>query len=231
MQTTSSSASNAARPWSRRTLPIALALCALLALLLAFDGALSERVVAFEAVKSNHVALRDWMYIWRASGKLGTWIVIAIAVALVTRDARRRGPQFALRTPFAAALTLTVIASGLVAELAKLPIRRLRPSADVGVFAMRAWNDKPFDAGGLSMPSSDAAIAFGAAFLLTRVFPAAWPVWMFFALGCGFARVVERQHFPSDICGGALVGLLTAHVVWRFFERRRERAQSAATSP
>ena len=64
-------------------------------------------------------------------------------------------------------------AAGIVGELLKILVRRMRPP-DVGsAYAFRAFSDHPFSSRGLGFPSSHAVVAFGAAAILSRMFPRA----------------------------------------------------------
>ena len=88
-------------------------------------------------------------------------------------------------------------------------IGRVRPYLAVqGVEALVSPN---LQAG--SFPSSHTAIAFGAAAALafadTRVGVAAFIMAIFVALG----RIAAGMHYPTDVIGGALVGLLAFGIV------------------
>jgi undecaprenyl-diphosphatase len=61
-----------------------------------------------------------------------------------------------------------------------------------------------------SFPSGDAASVFAAAAVLVFTMPL--PVWLAFAICCcgvAILRVVVLAHYPSDVCGGAAVGILS----------------------
>jgi membrane-associated phospholipid phosphatase len=64
------------------------------------------------------------------------------------------------------------------------------------------------------MPSSHAVVAFGAAAMLSRLFPRARPVWWLLGWGCGLTRVLHGRHFFSDIVLAAIVGWLIAALLW-----------------
>jgi undecaprenyl-diphosphatase len=66
-----------------------------------------------------------------------------------------------------------------------------------------------------SFPSGHATAGFTAAYLISRFFPG-WPVGLVaytMAAIIGLSRVYLREHYPSDVVGGALLGTLVAHLM------------------
>ena len=163
--------------------------------------------LAFEYVRYAEVNSQDWGRMFRITGFLPTWLLAAIALALHDRD---RVPRFrrANLLFFAPAL------SGLAGEILKITIRRLRPG-ETGEYMFRAYSERPWSSSGFGLPSSHAVIAFGAAAILSRLFPRAWPIWWLFAWGCGLTRILHGKHFVSDVVGAAIVGWLVAALLWK----------------
>jgi len=169
---------------------------------------------AYEALAMEGVYEEDWGRMLRVMGFLPFWLVAALALVredwpLRTvdsiRPALRRGVL----------LVAGVALSGAVGEILKLLLRRERPRAHGGEYVFRAFTDRPFHSGGLALPSSHAIIAFGAAAMLSRLFPRAWPVWYGLALGCGLTRVAAGAHFLSDIAVAFLVAWAVVALLWR----------------
>lgn len=82
-----------------------------------------------------------------------------------------------------------------------------------------------------SFPSSHAANSFAAALLFTHFLPS-WK-WAVFALAflSGFSRVYLGVHYPSDVLGGAALGLFCAWFVievYNFIEKARRKKRAAA---
>lgn len=161
---------------------------------------------AFDFLRYPEVNSQDWGRLFRVMGFLPTWILAAAALAL-----HDRATPFRLRRAnllfFAAGL------SGLAGEILKLLIRRLRPG-ETGEYIFRAFSERTFSSSGLGMPSSHAVIAFGAAAMLARLFPRAWPIWWLLGWGCALTRVLHGKHFLSDVVLAALVGWLVAALLW-----------------
>ena len=67
--------------------------------------------------------------------------------------------------------------------------------------------------GGYSFPSSHAANNFAAAFLLSHFYRRWWVTFYGFAAAVAFSRISVGVHYPSDILGGAVVGILCAGAV------------------
>jgi undecaprenyl-diphosphatase len=78
-----------------------------------------------------------------------------------------------------------------------------------------------------SFPSGHAATSFAAATILSAKVPRLAPVWLLLAAAIAFSRVYVGVHYPLDIVGGAVLGLLIA-LLMLAADRRRSRA---ATRP
>lgn len=173
--------------------------------------------------------VRDWYQFLRQAGYLPTWIVIGVAIVLF--DARRAGrvgpsvgPAASLwaRARRGAALMLGAALSGAAAEILKLLIGRERPEGPGGVFqgyVFRPLLDGFRDGSNLGLPSSHAAVAFGGAFVLMRLFPGVWPAALAAALGCGVSRLLAGAHFASDVYAAALVAYACSAGVCRLLLR------------
>lgn len=176
---------------------------ALIALSMLADGWVAEHV------RFGRVYETDWGRMLRNFGYLPFWLLAAIALALHDRQSRewwRRG----------ALLALVPTASGIVGELLKILVRRMRPP-DVGsAYAFRAYADHPFSSRGFGFPSSHAVVAFGAAAILSRLFPRAKVVWYAAAVGCAVSRLLAHAHYVSDVVAGACIGIGVAALIWRY---------------
>ena len=169
---------------------------------------------AFEHVVYGRVYEEDWGRLLRVMGFWPTWLAASVSLVLMDWP---RGAAGARRPALArgAQLLGTVTAAGIGGELLKLVFRRLRPTADYVAYAFRPWSDRPLHSGGLSLPSTHAVVAFGAAVALTRLFPRAWPVWWGLAAGCGLTRILTGAHYVSDVGVAAVVAILVGKAMWR----------------
>src|SRR5712691_2846840 len=144
------------------------------------------------------------------AGRLGLlWIAIALVLAVAWR---RWG-----------VLVLTVLAVA-VADLAARGLKEVfdveRPSQRYA--SPRTLVGAPHDA---SFPSGHAAMSFSAATILTTYVPRAAPLWFLLALAIGFSRIYVGVHYPLDIVGGAVLGVLVAIALRRLVAvRQRSRA-------
>lgn len=169
---------------------------------------------------------RDWGRMLRVMGFLPLWIAAAAVLALEDRGT----PRAAVGAWYRRALLLLggPTAAGIAGELLKLVIRRERPGAHAGASVFRSFAERPFSTAGLATPSSHAVVAFGAAFMLARLFPRAAPVWYLLAAGCALTRVMARAHFLSDVALSALLAWLVVAALWRRWGARRSaRAEPA----
>jgi membrane-associated phospholipid phosphatase len=142
----------------------------------------------------------------------GSVALILITVAIL--DAR--GP-WAARLPAA-----TSIAAGVVANLAKLLVARVRPreldwnSPDLHTWMswLPLWHPqrlgRPLSSGWMSFPSGHAATAAGLAIGLACLYPRGR--WWFACLAvlAGIQRMVAEAHYLSDVLAGAALGCWAA---------------------
>lgn len=151
---------------------------------------------------------------FRTMGYLPGWLILAVGLVLV--DLRRdRTPPLSQFWARGALLAGAATLSGVLAMALKLSIRRKRPFADDSLFyAFRPFAEDPWTTSRLGMPSSHAAVAFGAAFMLCRFHPAGSPVWLLFGLGCAATRLFAQAHFLSDIVVAGFLGYAVAWAFW-----------------
>ena len=164
----------------------------------------------------------DWGRFLRVIGYLPLWLVAALALGL--HEGAERGYRRAVLLAAGPAI------AGIAGELLKLLFRRERPGAHEGHYFIRPFDERTFSTSGLALPSSHAIVAFGAAAILSRLFPRAWPVWWALAWGCGLSRVAAGAHFFSDIVVAAGGAWLVVSILWREAGRRVPRTSAARTS-
>lgn len=140
---------------------------------------------------------------FRVVGYLPLWLLLAVALWLVTRDSRR-----------GLLLALVPTAGGLLAEVLKILLRRERPGLHNGEYFFRPYADHLIATRDLGLPSSHALVAFSAAWLLCRFYPRGWPVWLLLAAGCALSRVQAQAHFLSDVTVAAVAGYLLVAAIW-----------------
>lgn len=184
--------------------------------------------LVWESVRDPRVNDRDWGRFLRSVGYVPTWLFGAAALALASR-----APAGTASTGLgwrATALVFGPALGGGVAELVKLVVRRQRPGADSAAYLFRPFDVDLWSTRGLGFVSSHTAVAFGAAAILTRCFPATRVVWLLLASGCAATRLLAGAHYLSDVVGGAVVGWLVADGVWRWCAKRARRVV-APTAP
>lgn len=162
-----------------------------------------EAILRFQAWRSAHPAATGWVILLTHAGGAPFLLAVAgiAAAALLWRKERRR----------ALLLVLTVLGGRLGVELIKLLVDRPRPSFDahpVMVFSQ-------------SFPSGHAANSM-VTYLALALFalPARWraagvAAALSIALAIGATRPMLGVHWPSDVLGGWLYGLLVVGLAWR----------------
>jgi membrane-associated phospholipid phosphatase len=174
----------------------------------------------------------SWPDAWRAPFFLITdyglseWILIPTLVIfllalpagwLLRRLSRLVAREIAMLSAF---IFLGVAVPGLIANLLKRLIGRGRPTEfeTSGAFSFHNFiNDWTFQSFPSGHTTTAIALAFVVGFLWPRLFP------LFFAIGVvvGISRVPVGMHYPTDVFGGLIVGMLGAYLVRNFFARRR----------
>lgn len=142
--------------------------------------------------------LLDWLGIFLAD-YLGYVLIFAVLVLILKT---RRRFQF-----FAFVILSALLSRGLLTEFIRFIYSRPRPPLVAGINPLIDY------AASASFPSGHAALYFALAFAVWH-FNRRWGYW--FLLGAaliGVARVLVGVHWPLDILGGALLGLLSAIVV------------------
>jgi membrane-associated phospholipid phosphatase len=195
---------NDSKPHLIRTLVIGLAL---VALAFALDGWVFRHIIY------RDVYGEDWGRLLRIMGFLPTWMAASAAMVLHEWHDRARRWRGTL-------ITASAASGGIACEVLKLLLRRERPMAHDGEYVFRAFSERTFSTSGLAFPSSHTVVAFSAAAMLAHLFPRARVVWFALAAGCGLSRLLARAHFLSDVALAALVGILVAALLWRWYLRR-----------
>ncbi len=171
------------------------------------------------AQRKARVESRDWYQMFRAAGYLPTWLLIGGAVWLVDRRCGR------MRSG-GAAMIVGAAGVGLVAEVLKPILGRHRPALDGSL----DWN--PLFGGilqpdvyghSLGLPSSHTAVAFGAAFVVARMYPGAGPLALLAATGCAFTRLIAGAHALSDVVLAAMIAWMLSALIARAFTEPSQR--------
>lgn len=93
------------------------------------------------------------------------------------------------------------INAAIIAEAFKYSFGRTRP-LDQPLYAGDFWH------GGTSMPSEHAAVAWAIASVIAHEYPGPIPSFLAYSLASsiGIARITAKQHFPSDVLVGSVIG-------------------------
>ena len=162
---------------------------------------------AWRSARLLSVNDKDWGRLLRSMGYLPTWGVIALGFWLQQRNHPRRAA-------YGGALVLGPALGGILAELLKLSIRRLRPNPDVFEYVFRPFAEGPLSNRGMGMPSSHTLVAFAGAAVLAHLYPRARGLWYALAAGCAATRVLAMGHFLSDTVVAAALGVMVGSWVW-----------------
>jgi membrane-associated phospholipid phosphatase len=177
---------------------------------------------------------RDWYQQLRQLGSIAVWLVVAAVLFLIETDRRATGGMVrgaigrsgrAMRSPGLRSLVLTssVLLGGLMAELLKGLISRRRPEDVRGIPEFWSWSDPAWRWSDCGLPSSHAAVAFAAAWAIAMFHPRAGWILLPLAFGCGLTRIINGNHFFSDVVVGGIVGISCAMLCGKLFGVRTDR--------
>ncbi len=204
----------------RRRLSVWLFVLVLMLLASVYDRALWQwSIVDGEAF--HRLRNEDWYQCFRQVGYLPLWGCIGAMVMAADFSARR--PRWAARGVL---IFLAAALGGLFAEAILGGLMRQRPGTDG--FYWFSWLNEGLARGpGHGFPSSHVAVAFGAAWMIRRIWPGSGVVSVALAAGCAWTRMLAGAHFATDVMGGAIVGWLATALLWRIHLR----ASLAANGP
>lgn len=114
-------------------------------------------------------------------------------------------------TKFFLQLFIVIGISYVVSEGILKPLfGRVRPDmSDTIIVGSQAW--------GKSFPSTHATIAFASAYVIGKVEPSWKLLGIVLAVAVALSRIYLGNHFPSDVLGGALLGVGVGVVSMKFF--------------
>lgn len=218
------------KPSQAQLWPLWLALAVLALALLAGLG------LAFDVEEARSAAQLDprlvhFFDMVTQAGKSGWLFALSILTLLyalyrqaqeTTRRARARFGLLASRAFYFFAVQAF---SGLLSQVVKHLVGRARPKL---INALGPWHFDLFSikAALASFPSGHTTTVFAAAASLTFFMPpksVKWSAPLLFALALPVAasRLIVGAHYPSDVLGGAILGVGSAVAVARIFARRK----------
>jgi membrane-associated phospholipid phosphatase len=159
-------------------------------------------------------------------GKSLGWLLLSAGLALFwtwrshRSDPAGSHPSLYRRRALASAFLFSAVAlSGIIANLIKLAVGRLRPNLFLGdgSYGFEPWH---LDADLRGFPSGHTTTMFALAFAIAVIRPG-WRLSAFAAaIVISATRIIINAHYLSDVIGGMVVALVTVLWLRRIFEQR-----------
>lgn len=167
----------------------------------------------------------DWVIVFRATY---SWYVVMVVVAafvaatVFERFRRHRNQNVEL---FLFAFASALVARFGVTELIRFFYNRPRPFE-----VLEGVRQLVDHSGGGSFPSGHASLAFAVAASVSFYYPKTSLLFFAAALSISMNRVAAGVHWPSDILGGAAVGVTTAFALRLLLKKLWTRNESEPTN-
>lgn len=156
--------------------------------------------------------LSDWVLI----PSLIAFVLTLLSILVLRRLSRLVAVELAMLSGF---IFIGVGLPGLMANGLKRIIGRSRPVEfeSSGAFAFQnVFNDWTFQ----SFPSGHTTTAIALAFVVGFLWPRLFPLFLLIGTVVGISRVPVGMHYPTDVFGGLVLGMLGAYLVRNYFARR-----------
>lgn len=155
--------------------------------------------------------------VWsRAAHAVGLGYVLFGICAILWFWAKNKGDDYLKTTALAGAVS--VLASGLSAQILKHLIGRPRPRLNLSPFDLTGFNlDSDFS----SMPSGHTTTSFALAVVFASRFPR--QAWIFYSIAAwvGVGRVLSGSHYLSDVMAATILGIMVGLVLKTVFFKTR----------
>ena len=157
---------------------------------------LDERVFSWLCQHRSNWQKNNWLQAFTLLGK--GWVLIWLLLCWMWATGRHRPALIAILVLL---LVLPAVMSlkGIVQRQRPADIVKVHSRAEDRNYLVRSW----------SFPSGDTAAVFAVATALASFVRWPWGLTFFtVASSIGILRVVVLAHYPSDVCGGAAIGML-----------------------
>lgn len=116
-------------------------------------------------------------------------------------------------------LFASVAVSGIVVDIVKIIAGRFRPSElfEKGLYGFDFFH---LDRALTSFPSGHTTTAFALAAAISYLWPRYKTLGWLFAVSVGISRIAITAHYPSDVIGGAVVGLLCVYTLIHYWKQK-----------
>jgi membrane-associated phospholipid phosphatase len=191
---------------------IIVAVAVAVSVLVRFD----QPVMALFRDASTHIPA------WLAdSFRRGGEPIAVFGAGLLMLVLHRRGRSVLARLLAATALAWLVMQCGKSFIVRARPLTFETLSALDWTASWRGFTSEVFRDDALrSFPSGHTANAMAAATVFAAFLPRAAAIFLALAIGCGLSRIVQNQHWPSDVLCGGLIGFVSGRLATTV--RRRE---------
>lgn len=172
----------------------------------------------FRAVTPWDTPWLDSTMSWISISGTASALWLLLAALSMTRPASRGAAWRVLLAVLVSFAMVDAVLKPLVARDRPISIRAFEPPREL-----------PPMPRSLSFPSGHTTAAFASAITVSRMWPAARALWWTLAVLMGYSRIYVGHHYPLDVAGGAILGVLIAF--WVLGGRNRATYASSLPRP
>ena len=163
---------------------------------------LDQKIMVLINVKLKSRILDTLMPITTYLGSSEFCTVLALSAIIITGYSRE---SYGLK------LTLTLIISGIITQIIKRSVNRLRP-----FLIMKDLHIKKIGIDDFSFPSGHTTAAFSSAVMTLLFYPHFAAPCLILALITGVSRIYLGVHFPTDVAVGAVIGSTVSILIYNY---------------
>ena len=176
--------------------------------MLSFLYSLDVFILEFVNLSYHNIITNNLALLISYLGILATWIVLSILLYIFGGE---KGKNVAKK------LIIVLIVVSVLTQIIKFLVMRPRPYTELSSLVVLATEND------MSFPSGHTSISTAMAYVLSKEYKN-W-YFMLIPLMVGLSRLYIGVHYPSDVIGGFILGLIIAYLLERYLKQKQMNPQ------